>query len=161
MNRLPPMLQDYQRGIIDFAPPDVDAAEYFAEKNRQQCAHLATPQTIPEPQPLDSLESKSLDSQESRLESEAARKLQQIAKILKIESARIELDDNPFLRLPNNPKTGFKFHNQIMWKWEPVTTVKEGIYSIFESQPKLRLLQPENRASPLNDDKQLKSIPPM
>ena len=65
LNQLPPMLQDYQRGIIDFAPPDVSALEYFIAKHNQKCAHLST--SI-EHLNADSLESNPQPTKESELE---------------------------------------------------------------------------------------------
>ena len=73
LNQLPPMLQDYQRGIIDFDPPNVDAVEYFMEKNRQRCAHLAAPLTPPIVETPSKLAR--IDHLESKLDSESDEKL--------------------------------------------------------------------------------------
>ena len=138
LNQQPPMLQDYQRGIIDFAPPNVDALEYFKEKHRQRCAHLAAPLTPP----LTETPSKTtkMDSLESKLESESDNKLRRIAEILKQDDSETEFATNQFERLPDNPRKGFKFHSRLLYESPAVEAAKKGVYYDFESRPKQRML---------------------
>ena len=93
LNQLPPMLQDYQRGIIDFAPPNVDALEYFKEKHRQRCAHLAAPLTPPTTVETPS-KTTGIDHLESKLESASDEPHSQ--KILFYDFQRIPGKDTSF-----------------------------------------------------------------